>query len=86
MSEIGKFSTHHVPDKGIWYAPGEIVRLVGARNGVEIVKDPRGGYEVHSCRQATEYRGGPPLLRVGLRKGSSSVQTEPVPLSRLFDA
>lgn len=86
MSEIGKFSTHHIPDKGIWYEPGEIVRLDGARNGVEIVKDPKGGYEVHSCRHATEYKGGPALLRIGLRKGSSKAPIEPVALSRLYDA
>jgi hypothetical protein len=86
MSKTGKFSTHHVPDTGTWYAPGEIVRLDEARSGLQIVKDPKGDYEVFSCRQATEYKGGPALLRVGLRKGSAKAPTEPVPLSSLYDA
>lgn len=84
MSKVGKFSTHHVQDRGIWYTPGEIVRLDESRSGVEIVKDPNGGYEVHSCRHATEYKGSPALLRVGLRKGSRQVPTEPVPLTSLY--
>jgi hypothetical protein len=71
MSKVGKFSTHHVPDKGVWYTPGETVRLDETRSTVEIVKDPTGEYEVHSCRHATEYKGAPGLLRVGLRKGPS---------------
>jgi len=77
VSKIGKFSTHHVQDRGIWYTPGEIVRLDESRSGVEIVKDPQGDYEVHSCRHATEYKGTPALLRVGLRKDGARPQTEP---------
>ena len=77
MSKIGKFSTHHIQDKGIWYTPGEIVRLDESRSGVEIVKDPQGEYEVHSCRHATEYKGTPALLRVGLRRDASPHPTEP---------
>ena len=77
MSKTGKFSTHHVPDKGVWYDPGETVRLDESRSGIEIVKDPKGEYEVHSCRRATEYKGTPALLRVGLRKDRSPLRTEP---------
>lgn len=79
MSKTGKFSTHHVQDKGVWYTPGEVVRLDESRSGVEIVKDPQGNYEVHSCRHATEYKGTPGLLRVGLRKDASPRRTEPPP-------
>lgn len=76
MSKTGKFSTHHVPDTGIWYEPGEAVRLDESRNHIEIVKDPAGEYEVHSCRRATEYSGMPSLLRVGLRKNVAPQRTE----------
>ena len=84
MSKLGKFSTHHVPDKGIWYTPGETVRIEQSRSGVEIVKDPHGDYEVHSCRHATEYSGTPVLLRIGLRRGSNGTSTEPVPMTSLY--
>jgi hypothetical protein len=77
MSKTGKFSTHHVPDKGTWYTPGDIVRLDESRSGVEIVKDPAGDYEVHSCRYATEYKGTPVLLRVGLRRDATPDQPKP---------
>lgn len=80
MSKIGKFSTHHIQDRGVWYTPGEIVRLEESRSGVDIVKDPRGTYEVHSCRHATEYSGTPALLRVGLRRDASPNRTEPTPI------
>ena len=77
MSKTGKFSTYHVPDVGIWYTPGETVRLDETRSSIEIVKDPAGEYEVHSCRRATEYTGAPALLRVGLRREAHSLQGEP---------
>lgn len=76
MSKTGRFSTHHVPDVGIWYVPGETVRLTEGRSGIEIVKDPAGEYEVHSCRRATEYTGSPALLRVGLRRESRPLSSE----------
>jgi hypothetical protein len=69
MSKTGKFSTFHVPDTGVWYTPGEMVRIDQSQRQVQIVKDPAGEYEVFSCRLATEYVGSG-LLRVGLRKGS----------------
>ena len=72
MSKTGKFSTYHVPDQGVWYAPGEVVRLDESRSTVQIVKDVDGDYEVHSCRHATEYSGAPALLRVGLRRSSTA--------------
>jgi hypothetical protein len=71
MSKTGKFSTHHVLDVGIWYTPGEIVRIDESGRQVQLVKDALGDHEVHSCRHATEYKGGPALLRVGLRKASA---------------
>jgi hypothetical protein len=79
MSKTGKFSTHHVPDQGIWYTPGEVVRLYESGRQVQIIKDPTGEYEVHSCRLATEYKGSPTLLRVGLRKGSLVERADPPP-------
>lgn len=69
MSKTGKFSTHHVRDDGVWYKPGDTVRLDESARNVQIVKDPSGPYEVYACRKATEYRGDPPLLRVSLRRG-----------------
>jgi len=82
VSKTGRFSTHHVPDVGIWYAPGETVKLNEGRSGIEIVKDPAGEYEVHSCRKATEYSGNPALLRVGLRRESHALPSEPPTPSR----
>lgn len=77
MSKTARFSTHHVPDMGIWYTAGETVRLEQSRNGIAIVKDPVGEYEVHSCRRATEYSGTPELLRVGLTRGARPLPSEP---------
>lgn len=79
MSKTGKFSTYHIPDQGIWYTPGDIVRLDESRSSVQIVKDSTGEYEVHSCRRATEYQGTPALLRVGLRKSAPASRDEPPP-------
>ena len=76
MSKTGKFSTHHVPDIGVWYTPGDVVRLDQSGRQIQIVKDPHGDYEVHSCRHATEYKGDPALLRVGLRKHSLSDRSD----------
>ena len=70
MSKTGKFSTLHVVDMGVWYTPGETVRIDQSGRQVQLVKDPSGDYEVHSCRHATEYQGSPALLRIGLRKSS----------------
>jgi hypothetical protein len=77
MSNTGRFSTHHVPDEGTWYTPGETVRVDRSSAQVQIVKDPAGDYEVHSCRQATEYTGGAPLLRVGLKRGNHEPRSAP---------
>lgn len=79
MSKIGKFSTHHVPDQGVWYATGDVVRIDQSGRQVVIVKDPNGDHEVHSCRRATEYGGNPELLRVGLRKSAEADRVELAP-------
>ncbi len=79
MSKVGKFSTLHVPDQGVWYTPGEVVRIDQSGRQVLIVKDPSGDHEVHSCRRATEYGGNPELLRVGLRKGASTDRIDVMP-------
>jgi hypothetical protein len=83
LSKTGKFSTHHVRDEGVWYTPGDTVRLDESARNVQIVKDPLGPYEVHACRKATEYQGGPPLLRVSLRRGPSPQLDEPTRPQRL---
>ncbi len=88
MSESGRFTTHHVADTGVRYAPGDIVRVDQSAAAVGIVKDPNGDYEVFSCRPATEYGSDPPLLRVSIRKRQhrpvethewSSAEPEPTP-------
>jgi hypothetical protein len=68
MSTSSRFPTHHIPDDGTRYAPGELVRLDHSSGQLQILKDPEGSYEVMGCRTATEYGGNPPLLRVDLRK------------------
>jgi hypothetical protein len=68
VSTSSRFPTHHIPDDGTRYAPGEVVRVDHSSGQIQIVKDPQGSYEVMSCRPATEYGSDPPLLRVGLRK------------------
>jgi hypothetical protein len=68
MNGTGRYSTHHIPDEGIWYAPGETVRVDQSSGQAQIVKDPHGDHDVHGCRQATEYTDGVPLLRIDLRK------------------
>ena len=78
MSKTGKFSTHHILDEGVWYTPGETVRVDESGRNVQIVRDPAGEYEVYSCRHATEFTGGPSLLRIGLRKGSLMHRAEPL--------
>ena len=61
------YSTHHIPDDGTRFTPGEIVHIDHSSGRVQLVRDPEGGYEVMNCRRATEYGTDPPLLRVDLR-------------------
>jgi hypothetical protein len=68
MNGTGRYSTHHIPDEGIWYAPGETVRVARSSGPAQIAKDPHGDHDVLGCRQATEYTDGVPLLRIDLRK------------------
>jgi hypothetical protein len=79
MSSSSRFPTHHVPDDGIRYAPGEAVSIDQSSGRIQVVKDPMGDYEIVSCRPATEYGGDPPLLRLGLRERVSVVAEEPAP-------
>ena len=67
MNGGDKFSTHLVPDEGVWYEAGDVVRVDQSSPQVQIIKDPTGSWELHSCRHATEY-AGTPLPRVGLRR------------------
>ena len=85
MSTSGRFPTHHIPDDGTRYAPGEVVRVDHSSGQIRIIKDPQGSYEVMSCRPATEYGGDPPLLRVGLRKREAApiADTDPWTPGRL---
>jgi hypothetical protein len=68
VSTSGRFLTHHIPDDGTRYVPGETVRVDHSSGRIQLVKDLNGEYEVMSCRPATEYGSNPPLLRVDLRK------------------
>jgi hypothetical protein len=79
MVGSSRYPTHHIPDDGTRYAPGEIVRVDQSSGQVALVKDVGGDYEVLSCRPATEYGGNPPLLRVGLRKRMAAPVEEPDP-------
>jgi hypothetical protein len=63
-----KFSTHHIPDKGVRFAPGDIVHLDRSSPQVQIIPDPHGDHEVMGCRPATEFKGDNPLLRVDLKR------------------
>ena len=70
MRSSSRFSTHHVPDDGTRYAPGETVRIDHSSGRIQIIKDPTGDHEVVTCRPATEYGESIPLLRLNLRKGA----------------
>ena len=77
MSTSSRFPTHHIPDDGTRYAPGDAVRVDHSSGQIQIVKDPEGSFEVMSCRPATEYGGDPPLLRVCLRKREAPRPADP---------
>jgi len=81
MSGSSRFPTHHIPDDGTRYAPGEIVRIDQSSGQIAIIKDLGGDYEILSCRPATEYGQKPPLLRIGLRKRETTPVEEPDPWS-----
>jgi hypothetical protein len=74
-----RFSTHHIPDEGVRFAPGEAVKVIHATGQVRILRDPNGDYEVMGCRPATEFREGPPLLRVDLKRRAAEPQGWPEP-------
>ena len=50
MEEIGRLETHHIPDDGRQFSPGDPVRVVSER-GVfkDIIPDPNSGIEVDDC-------------------------------------
>jgi hypothetical protein len=77
MSGSSRYPTHHIPDDGTRYAPGEIVRVDQSSGQIAIIKDAGGDYEILSCRPATEYGENPPLLRIGLRKRMAAPVNEP---------
>jgi hypothetical protein len=79
VATSGRFSTHHIPDDGSRYAPGEPVRVDHSSGRAQIVKDPEGNYEVVNCRPATEYASNTPLLRVDLRKREAPPAAPPDP-------
>ncbi len=76
MTTSSHFPTRHIPDDGTCYAPGEFVRVDHSSGRIQIIKDLQGTYEVMSCRSATEYGSGPPLLRIDLRKCVAASLTE----------
>jgi hypothetical protein len=79
MTGSSRFPTHHVPDEGVRYAPGDAVRIdqSSPSGRVDLIKDSEGDYEVVNCRPATEYTGGPPLLRIDLRKRGTARSRSP---------
>jgi hypothetical protein len=77
VSTSSRFPSYHIPDDGTRYAPGETVQVDHASGRIQLIKDPQGGYEVMSCRPATEYGGDPPLLRVGLRRREAARPADP---------
>jgi hypothetical protein len=79
MAGSSRFPTHHVPDDGVRYAPGDIVRVDQSSSSgrIALIEDPEGDYVVMNCRQATEYTGAPPLLRVDLRKRGTAPTPAP---------
>jgi hypothetical protein len=81
VSTSGRFPTHHIPDDGTRYAPGEFVHVDHSSGRVQLIKDRAGAYEVMNCRLATEYSGGTPLLRIDLRKRVAAPVEPPDPWS-----
>ena len=79
MAGSSRFPTHLLPDDGTRYTPGEVVRVDQSSGRIQIVVDPEGSYEVMSCRPATEYAGGTPLLRVDLKKRETPTAASPDP-------
>ena len=79
MAGSSKFPTHLISDDGTRYAPGDVVRIDQSSGRIQIVADPTGTYEVMNCRQATEYAGDTPLLRIGLRKRETPPAGPPDP-------
>jgi hypothetical protein len=73
-----KFSTHHIPDEGVRFAPGEVVSLIHAAGRVQIIHDPTGEYIVTGCRAATEYADSA-LLRVDVKKPERRPSAEDAP-------
>lgn len=86
MRSSDRFPTHHVPDDGTRYAPGEIVLFDHSSGRLQVVKDPTGDYEILNCRRATEYGGATPLLRLSLRKleFATVATAAPQPIRRLY--
>ena len=81
MGGSSRFPTHHIPDDGTPYTPGEIVRIDQSSGRIALIKDAGGDYEILTCRPATEYPGNPPWLRVGLRKRVAAPVEDPNPWS-----
>jgi len=86
MGSSDRFPTHHVPDDGTRYAPGECVHIDHSSGTIRVIKDPTGEFEILNCRQATEYGGATPLLRLGLRRLEfvTAAAAAPLPMRRLY--
>jgi len=81
MSGSSRFPTHHIPDDGTPYTPGEIVRIDQSSGRITLIKDVAVTTKSLTCRPATEYPGNPPWLRVGLRKRVAAPVEDPNPWS-----
>ena len=60
MEEVGRSETHHIPDDGRTFCPGDPVRVVRER-GVfkDIIADRNSGIEVEECVPAPGMAPGP---------------------------
>ena len=68
MAQGGPYPSFYVPDEGVPYRPGEVVRVDHSAGQALLVKDEQGDHEVIDCRRATEVWDDPPPLRVNLRR------------------
>ena len=68
MARGGRHPSFDVPDEGVPYLRGEVVRVDDSSGHVRIIRDPNGDHEVVGSRPAAPIVGAPPMLRVTLRR------------------
>ena len=68
MSQGGRHPSFDVPDEGVPYVRGEVVRVDDSSGQVRIIRDPNGDHEVVRSRPVAPVVGTPPMRRVTLRR------------------